>query len=72
MLEWTPARCILYCGIHELIDNRSLDLILDDIASLILDFKKKNENMGIYVRELVALLSLDDLANGVRQFNDKL
>lgn len=72
MLEWTPTRCILYCGIHELIDNVSPDLILDDIASLILDLKKKNETMGIYVCELVPPVSLDELTDRVKQFNDKL
>jgi len=71
-LDWTPARCILYCGIHELMEDVSADNILDGLGSLILDLKKKNETMEIFVCELIPTLGLDDLDDRISQYNTKL
>lgn len=42
-----------------------LDMIFDNLGFLILDLKKKNDAMEIFLCELVSVLRLDDLTGKI-------
>ena len=71
-LDWSPARCILYCGVHDLMEEGTPSSMLDNLGYLIKDFKAKNENMDIMVCELVPSLESEELNNKIDLYNDKL
>ena len=71
-LDWSPARCVLYCGIHDLMEENSPSSILDNLGYLITDLKAKNENIKIMVCELVPSLNDEDLDDKINLYNQKL
>ena len=71
-LDWSPTKCVLYCGIHDVIEDDSPEVVLDNLGSLIADLKVKNENMEISVCELVPSVNEEDLDIKINQFNNKL
>ena len=70
-LDWTPSRCILYCGMHDLMEGSSVANILDDLGALVTDLKAKNEAMEIMVCELAPSIS-EDMENEINKYNEKL
>ena len=46
-LDWSPTKCVLYCGIHEVIEDISPEVVLDNLGSLITDLKSKHENFSL-------------------------
>ena len=56
-LDWIPSKCIIYCGIHDLMDGINSIAVLDNLGSLISDLRVKNESMKILVCELVPSLN---------------
>ena len=70
-LNWTPHKCILYCGIHDLLDDENSVLILDKLESLVSTLKSRDEDIEIYVSELVPSLK-EGVKVLVDEYNDKL
>ena len=71
-LDWIPARCILYGGIADILENTNPSKILDSIGMLISDLKTKNPDMDIYICQLVPTLQSDELQAKINEFNDEL
>jgi len=71
-LTWTPTKCILYCGMQDLQDDASSETIIDNLGELISTLKEKNENMTIYVCELVPALKDPVNQCQVKDYNNVL
>ena len=52
-LNWSPDKCILYCGIHDILEGTSPNSVIDNLGTLIAELKQVNENMDICVCHLV-------------------
>ena len=70
-LEWVPDKCIIYCGMNDLIENENLNEVLDDLGSLTSELKNKNENVELFVCELAPSLK-EEMNARFSAFNDKL
>ena len=68
-LSWVPNNCIIYCGIQDLLDNVSISILLDNLGALISTLKEKNEDMIIYVCELVPSLKEDENLTKIKNYN---
>ncbi|KAK4298597.1 hypothetical protein Pmani_029048 [Petrolisthes manimaculis] len=44
-----PSTCVINCGLYDLLDDLTPEVILDNVGSLISDLKEKYSNMKIYV-----------------------
>lgn len=71
-LNWIPSRCILYCGIFDVLDNATPNKILDNLGTLVSELKEKNEDMEIYICQLVPTLNSDELQARINEYNDQL
>jgi len=71
-LNWTPQKCILYCGLHDLLDDVDSSVLMDNLGTLISTLKEKNENMQIFLCELVPILGIDEIQSNINIFNRKL
>ena len=70
-LSFSPTHCIVYCGIHDLLDDQVPGFILDKLGSLISELKTKNEDITIHVCELSP--TLDEEFNAkIDAYNGKL
>lgn len=70
-LDWIPSKCIIYCGIHDLMENENTASVLDDLGTLIAELKNKNENIELFTCELVPNLE-KDLDDKINCYNEKL
>lgn len=70
-LNWTPARCILYCGFHDILENITAATILDRLGTLVAELKQRNENMEIFVCQLVSTVK-EDLRDKIDHYNIQL
>lgn len=70
-LVWIPARTILYCGIQDIMDGLSCSTVIDNLGALVTTLKEKNENMEIYVCELVPTLDGEMLPK-INELNSEL
>ena len=70
-LDIIPTKCIIYCGLNDLIENENIGSVLDDLGSLISELKNKNEEIDFYVCELAPSLN-EDIDNKITSFNEKL
>ena len=48
-LSWTPATCIIYAGLFDILASSDYTSALDNLGTLISELKLKNENMDINV-----------------------
>ncbi|KAK4308822.1 hypothetical protein Pmani_010427 [Petrolisthes manimaculis] len=48
-LSWNPAKCIVYYGLCDVMDNESPASIIDNLGSLVSELKNKNENMEVCI-----------------------
>ena len=71
-LNRNPTKCILYCGMEDVLDGQSPNVILDNMGALIGSLKERNESMNIYVCELVPALKAEENISLVKAFNNKL
>ena len=55
-LEWTPDKCVIYCGGNDLMESDSLNAIFDDLGQLISELQDRNSNIELFVCELVPKL----------------
>ena len=70
-LEWAPDKCIIYCGMNDLVDADDVGKILDDFGNLTSELKNKNENIEVFACELAPNLK-NDLDVKINNFNNKL
>ena len=70
-LDWTPSKCIIYCGSHDMNENENLISIFDDLGSLISEFKSKSESVELFVCELAPSLERE-ADTKITQFNERL
>ena len=71
-LNWVLSRCILVCGIHDILDEVSPSRILDDLGALMTELKKINENMEIYLCELLPTMRQEEFEEKIEYFNNQL
>lgn len=71
-LNWTPARCFLYCGFQDIIEGESPSGILDNLGALITELKRINDGMGISVCQLVPALKTDEYDVKINNYNTQL
>ena len=70
-LDVIPTKCIIYCGLNDLIENENVNSVLDDLGSLISELKNKNENVELFVSELAPSIN-ESVDNKISHFNNKL
>ena len=70
-LDMIPTKCIIYCGLNDLIENENVSSVLDDLGSLISEVKNRNEEVELFVSELAPSLN-ESIDNKISHFNDKL
>ena len=70
-LNFSPTHCIVYCGIHDLLDDQVPGFILDKLGSLISELKTKNEDITVHVCELSPSLDVE-LNAKIDAYNGKL
>ena len=71
-LNWMPSRCILVCGIHDILDEVNPSKILDDLGALVAELKKINENMEIHICELLPTLQQEEFGEKIEYYNGQL
>ena len=54
-LDWTPSKCIIYCGTHDMIENENLVSVFDNLGALISELKSRRENIELFVCELAPI-----------------
>ena len=70
-LSFSPTHCIVYCGVHDLLDDQVPDFVLDKLGSLISELKAKHKHITIHVCKLSP--TLDEELNGkIDAYNGKL
>ena len=52
-LTWTPRSCVLYCGYQDVYEGNEIEETFDRLGSLVTCLKQSNENMEIYMCELI-------------------
>ena len=70
-LDIIPTKCIIYCGLNDLIENENTSSVLDDLGSLITELKNKNEEIDLYVCELAPSFN-ENIDDKITNFNEKL
>ena len=70
-LTWTPASCILYCGMQDIVSGEYAVSILDSLGALIASLKQRNERMQISVCQ-VAPTPLNSFSEHIDMYNNKL
>ena len=71
-LNWTPTRCILYCGFQDILDDVTPSTILDNVGMLISNLKQKYENVEISICQLVPTMREDGLKDRISTYNNQL
>ncbi|KAK3889699.1 hypothetical protein Pcinc_006265 [Petrolisthes cinctipes] len=71
-LNWTPTECVIYSGIHDIIDESPSENILDNLGSLISDLKDKNYEMNIYVCQVVPPTTVQQFKDQIETYNEHL
>ena len=71
-LNWIPTRCILYCGMQDILDDVTANVILDNVGMLISNLKQLYENIEISICQLVPTLREDGLKDKINTYNNQL
>lgn len=71
-LSWAPAKCFIYCGLSDLLEETDNTTTLDNIGALLSELKYKNENMDVYISQLVPSLQSDTVQAKINEFNDHI
>ena len=71
-LQWAPGNCILYCGLQDIMDGSLAEDILDRLGSLVAGLKQINEEMNIYICELVPVVRVQEYDESINNFNNQL
>ena len=71
-LTWIPAKTILYCGSQDILDGSPPDSVIENLGALVATLREKNENMEIFICELVPSYEGESLISKVKEFNNKL
>ncbi|KAK4307059.1 hypothetical protein Pmani_021151 [Petrolisthes manimaculis] len=67
-----PSTCVINCGLYDLLDDLTPEVILDNVGSLISDLKEKYSNMKIYVCTIApAPVSRENICN-INNYNEHL
>ena len=70
-LNWIPSKCVIYCGKNDLMETENYNNILDDLGSLVSELRNKNENVELFICELIPDLN-DGLDEKINTYNEKL
>lgn len=71
-LHISPANCVIYSGTSDVIAEHSPTTIIDNLGSLISDLKEKNNNMNVYVCQIVPSPEYQDIQSKIEDFNNHL
>ena len=71
-LNWTPTKCIVYCGLRDVIDNTDPNSILDNFSSMVSELKERNKNMSIHVCQLAPTLLSQETQAKIGDLNEHL
>ena len=44
-MNWNPNKCVIYCGVHDLLDDENTLSIFDKLESLIFALRNENEDI---------------------------
>ena len=72
VMNQPPTTCVIYYGGNDIIDESPSDKILDDLGSLISDLKRKNDDMKLYVCQVVPHIMLDQFRTQIEAYNEHL
>ena len=72
LTAWIPSKCVINCGLQDIINNTAPESILDHFTSLIAELKDKNNDMDIYVCQLAPTLLSQDTQAKIGDFNEHL
>lgn len=71
-LHISPANCVIYSGTSDVIAEHSSATIIDNLGSLISDLKEKNNNMNVYVCQIVPSPEYQDIQSKIEDCNNHL
>ena len=71
-LNIVPTKCILYCDVHDVIDNVALEIFFGNFSSLICELKEINKDMVIHVCQLAPNLLFQETQRKIGDFNEHL
>lgn len=71
-LSQIPSVCVLYSGIHDLLEESSPATILDNLGSLISALREKNSSMKVYVCQVVPSPTCQDVNAKIEDYNEQL
>lgn len=71
-LSQIPSECVIYCGIYDILEEKSPVTILDNLGSLISDLKEKNSNMKVYICEIVPAPMYEEIQAKIEAYNEHL
>ena len=71
-LNQIPSECVIYSGIYDILDEKSPAAILDNLGSLISDLKERNNDMNIYVCQIVPSPTCPIIQVKIEDYNTQL
>ena len=71
-LQWVPNGCVLYCGLHDILEDIATIDIFDRLGSLVTSLKQINDNMQIYICELAPAVKAEKYDEPINSFNNHL
>lgn len=71
-LHWVPTKCILYCGLQDILNNVPTLDIFENLDSLVINLKEINEAMEISICQLAPTLMVEKYDDKINDYNNKL
>lgn len=72
-LAWVPASCVIYGGLFDLLDDAAdTETIINNLSALIYELRNKNENMAIYVCQLVPSVYSESMQEKTSDLNAQI
>ena len=71
-LQWVPGNSILYCGLQDILEGSEIGDIFDRLGALVACLKQVNEDMSIYICELVPVRRIEEFDEKINNFNNQL
>ncbi len=71
-LTLIPSKCVIYCGVNDIIRNTDPDSIIDNFSTLINVLKEKNKDMEVHICQLVPTLLSQDIQAKIGDLNEHL
>lgn len=70
-LSWVPDTCIIYGGIFDLLEDTPVIEIINSLGALVCELKNRNENMDIFVCQLVPSVYNESMQEKISNLNEE-